>query len=257
MVNLLEAILSSIFAEGLQWYRSTVLEGFTRFPYFFLSILLTYIFIQLFCHFIPPLRKLLLVLALPFRYMHVWLHIDAAKKINMQDKAAKENKHTSINLWTSLRGKDSTHIFLEAYSTQNALKIASAPLKGAIALLLFIVLSSPILARLGLFGILFHIYLIFSCFGVAWPSFSDYSFVYQGAMIHTESLSPGYFLWMYFIFAISGYIALERTGSAISAIMEGLAFSCIYIVGLLFLAKIITPKNDTNEKKLHFFVRNN
>ncbi len=218
---------------------------------------LTYVFIQLICHFIPPLRKLLIFLALPFRYMHVWLHVDAAKKVSMQDKTVKKKNYTSISLWTPLRGKDSVYISLEAYSTRDALKIASAPLKGALALLLFIILSSPILARLSLFGLLLHMYLIFSCFGVAWPSIGDYSFVYQGAMIHPESLSPGYFLWVYFIFGISGYITLQCTGSPVSAIVEGFFFSGIYLIGLFLLAKVIKPTNPEKVKKVHFFSLSN
>ncbi len=238
----------------MEWYQNNIVAGFTRFPYLLLSMVFTYVFIQILFLLIPPLRKLMLILALPFRYMHVWLHVDAAKKVNKQ-KNGDNNKTVTISLWTQLKGKDCAQISLEAYSTRAALKIASAPLKGAIALLLFIILSSPILARLGLLGLLIHIYLIFSCFGVAWPSFSDYSFVYQGAMIHPDSFSPGYLLWIYFIFAISGYITLNRTGSAVSALMDGLIWSIIYLVGFLVLTKVLKQGNVNIKKKYHFFNR--
>ncbi len=253
MTNLLDLVLYSFLAGCLEWYRDAILGNFTRFPHLFLSILLTYIFIQLFCVFIPPLRKFLNVFALPFRYMHVWLHIDAANKIQKSNDGSKTKTQTSISLWTPMRGKDSINISLEVYSTRDALKIASAPLKGAIALLFFIVLSSPILAKLGLFGLILHIYLIFSCFGVALPSLSDYSFVYQGAMTYPGSFSPFYLLWVYFIFAISGYITLKRTSSAVSAIIDGLLFSSIYLIALFILAKIVKPKVNDKWKNILFF----
>ncbi|MFX0208225.1 MAG: hypothetical protein ACFFDT_19730 [Candidatus Hodarchaeota archaeon] len=253
MLKLLEGILFVFFAESLEWYQHTILVGFTRFPQLFLSVLLTYLVIQLFSVMFPPFRKFMMFLALPFRYMHIWLHVEAAKKINKKKKVGKYKEAAAISLWTQARGNDCAQISLKSYSTQDALKIATAPLKGAIALLLFIVLSSPILAELGIFGLLIHIYFIFSCFGVAWPSFSDYSFLYQAAMVHPNSLSPGYLLWVYFIFVISGYITLKRTGSPVSALVDGIFFSFVYLVGLLFLSKIIKPKKENLGKKYHFF----
>ncbi len=249
-------LFTGILTDLLEWYQNTVIIGFTRFPYLFISMILTYVIIQLFCLLIPPLKRVLITLALPFRYMHVWLHVDAAKKATKRNSKQKKKDQVVINLWTRLKGNDSAYISLKAYSTRDAIKIASAPLKGALALLSFIVLSSPILAKLGLLGLLIHIYLIFSCFGVALPSISDYSFIYQGIMIHPDSFSPGYILWVYFIFAISGYIALNRTGSPISAIADGLLFSGFYLVGLLLLAKFVTLRHSRSMKKPYFFNSN-
>ncbi len=249
MSNLLEILLTSILGESLEWYQRTVLEGFTRYPTLLLSMILTYVFIQFFCVIIPHLRHVLNTLALPFRYMHVWLHVDAAKKVDERNK-----KEQAVNdMWAQWRGKDSSHISLQNYSTRDAWKIASAPLKGALALLLFIILSSPILAKMGLLGVLIHIYLIFSCFGVALPSLSDYSFLYHGTTVQPASFSPVYVLWVYFIFAISGYITLSRTGSPVSAIRDGILFSGLYLISLFLLARFITPKTPKKIIKLHFF----
>ncbi|MFX1513530.1 MAG: hypothetical protein ACFFCQ_13175 [Promethearchaeota archaeon] len=253
MFNLIDVILVLFLASFLEWYRNTFLTGFTQFPTFFLSIILTYIVIQLFFIILPPLRKLMIILAFPFHYMHVWLHVDAARRLSKQKKEDITKKQASINLRTQWWGKDNALISLEVYTRLDTFKIASAPFIGAFSLLLFIILSSPILARSGLVGLLIHIYLIFCCFGVALPSLSDYSYIFQGVRTQSSSIAPGYFLWVYFIFAISGYITLKRTDSPISAFFDGTIFSVIYLVGLLIIAVIFKPQSENETTKLHFF----
>jgi hypothetical protein len=180
----------------------------------------------------------MMVLGAPFRYIHVWLHTDTAKSIEWKKYGIMREKIGLVGLWGDTETNDLAPLLHTAFSTWDALRVASAPLKGAIALLFFIFLSSPIFAGLGLVGTLIHIYLLFCCFGIAFPSISDYSFLVKGKSAKPIDVSPGYVLWSYFIFSISGFITLKQTGSAAEALMDGFLYTMIYLGILILIAKI-------------------
>ena len=104
-------------------------------------------------------------------------------------------------------------------------------------------MTSPIFAQMGMFGLVMHIYLLFCCFGIAFPSLKDYSFLVKGDSVKAGSLHPGYVLWTYFIFGFSGYIALQQTGSALTAFRDGLFYSMIYLVCLVIVSRIGKKSN--------------
>jgi hypothetical protein len=99
-------------------------------------------------------------------------------------------------------------------------------------------MSAPIFGGMGVFGLIFHIYLLFCCFGLSFPSIKDYSFLIKGNTIRSGGLHPGYILWGYFVFAISGYIALQRTGSALVGFQDGLVFTIVYLFLLTVVNKV-------------------
>lgn len=238
MINLLNLVINAIFAELGKWYQSAFMGGLDRLPQVLLSFLLSYLVIQLLFFIFPPLKKIMLVLGAPFRYLHVWLHMNMAKRIDLK-KYRLDNQSTAVlSFWGGNKGNEVSQLLRPYYSTLDAFKIASAPLIGASALFLFLISSSSIFAGLGLYGLLIHIYLIFCCFGLAMPSPKDYTFLIRGTPMNPGAFHPGYVLWTYVIFAISGYIALKRTSSAITGLKEGVIYALIYFFLFLVISKL-------------------
>jgi hypothetical protein len=106
-------------------------------------------------------------------------------------------------------------------------------------------ISAPLFGGMGLFGLVFHLYLIFCCFGLSFPSLKDYSFLFTGNTIRSGGMHPGYVLWGYFVFAISGYIALQRTGSSLIGFQDGIIFTVVYLFLLLVTSKVTNKKAIT------------
>ena len=238
MTNLLDLLFRSSISKGANWYTSTFIEGLDQIPQAILSFIISYLVIQFFFFIIPPLKRMMMVLGAPFRYMHVWLHIDMARRIETKKYGINNKELQSIGFWGENKGNDMVPLLHTRFSTYDAIKIASAPLWGAFALFFFLIISSPIFAGLGFVGVITHIYLLFCCFGIAFPSLKDYSFLVKGTSIQPTSLSPGYILWSYFIFAISGYITLERTSSAMEAVRDATFYVIIYIFLLLVISRV-------------------
>lgn len=238
MVSILDLIFGSIAAVGLGWYSNTFMIGLNQFPQMVLSFLLTYLVIQLFLFIFPPLRKLMMILGAPFRYMHVWLHVDTAKRIQAKKYGINTQNIPPLGVWGNTEDNDVNPLLHPYFTTKDALKIASAPLLGAIVLFIFIMISAPIFAAMKLFGLIFHLYLLFCCLGVAFPSIKDYMFLFKGNTAQANSIHPGYYLWIYFVFAFSGYLTLQSTGSAMAAFRDGILYSLIYVVLLSVVSKI-------------------
>jgi hypothetical protein len=245
MFGLLGLIFGGLFSVGANWYETTFMSGISAIPSALLSFLLSYLAIQFFFFIFPPLKKMMMVLGAPFRYLHVWLHIDAARRIEINKYGIADDNPRSLGFWGSKKGSDTTGLLHPYFNTTDALKVASAPLYGAGALFLFLIFSAPIFAGMGSFGLIFHIYLIFGCFGIAFPSLGDYSFLVNGNSIRAGGLHPGYVLWAYFVFAISGYISIQRGTSGIAVFRDSILFTLIYLLLLLMVSRVSERKTVT------------
>jgi hypothetical protein len=238
VTGIFDLVFQSFSGDLMEWYNSFFLQGLANAPRTLYSFIMSYLVIQLFFYILPPLKKLMMVLGAPFRYIHVWLHVDTAKNIEFKKYGIMKKTPNLAGVWGDNEGNDLAPLLHTFFDTKDALRIASAPLKGAIALLFFLFLSSPILAGLGIVGTVIHIYLLFCCFGIAFPSIGDYSFLMKGRTAKPMDVSPGYVLWSYFVFSISGIITMNQTGSAPEAIMSGFVFTFIYLGILILIAKI-------------------
>lgn len=238
MTTILDLLAGAVMSLGVDWYESTFMRGTNQLPETLISFLLSYLVIQLFFWIFPPIRKLMMILGAPFRYMHVWLHVDTARRIETQKYGIDSTKSESLGFWGDSKGNDMVPLLHTSFNTSDAFKIASAPLIGAIALFLFLLMSSPIFAQMGTFGLVLHIYLLFCCFGIAFPSLKDYSFLVKGSSVKSGGLHPGYVLWSYFIFGFSGYITLQQTNSAVAAFRDGIFYALVYILLLIVISKI-------------------
>ena len=244
MSGLLDLIINGLAALGIEWYESAFMGGLSQLPQTLLSFLLSYLVIQLFLFIFPPLRKLMLVLGMPFRYMHIWFHENAAKRIENRKYLIPTPPDRFISFWSENKGNDMKPFLKTHFSTWDAFKIATAPLLGAIGLFGFLIASSPILGGMGLFGLVLHLYLLFCCFGIMLPSLKDYSFIISGGTIRAGSLHPAYFLWTYLVFAFSGYIALKAGASAGAAFVTSAFYSVVYVVLLFGVSKIALTSNN-------------
>ena len=238
MTSIIDVVFQSFFSNWTDWYDSFFLQGVNNAPRTLYSFTMSYLVIQLFFYILPPLKKLMMVLGAPFRYIHVWLHVDTARNIEFKKYGIMKKTPNLGGVWGDNGTNDLAPLLHTFFDTKDALRIASAPLKGAIALLLFLFLSSPIFAAMGIIGTVIHIYFLFCCFGIAFPSIGDYSFLVKGKTAKPMDISPGYVLWSYFIFSISGFITLKETGDASAALMDGLIYTFIYLGILLLIAKI-------------------
>jgi len=236
--GLLDLIFGGLLSAGQNWYETAFMSGVNAMPSALVSFLLSYLVIQFFFFIFPSVKKIMMAIGAPFRYLHVWLHIDTARRIEKNKYGIIDENPRSLGFWGSKKGNDTTGLLHPYFSTTDALKVASAPLLGAGALFVFLILSAPIFAGMGAFGLIFHIYLIFCCLGVSLPSPSDYSFMVSGNSIRAGGLNPGYVLWGYFVFAISGYITMQRTSSAIEAFRDGIFFTLIYLFLLLVVSRV-------------------
>lgn len=245
MTSLIEIGITIIGSVAEEWYKNTFAISLNAIPSAILSFLLTYLVIQLFLFIFPPLRKFMMIIGAPFRYLHVYLHLDAARRIAVNKYGVISENPRSLGFWADNTGNDTKPLLYPYFSTSDALKVASAPFLGGIALFIFLLISSPIFSGMRIFGLVFHIYLIFCCFGLSFPSFKDYSFLINGSSIRAGGLHPGYILWAYFVFAISGYIALQRSGSALVGFQDGLIFTMIYLVLLLVTSRVTNKKAVT------------
>jgi hypothetical protein len=180
----------------------------------------------------------MMTLGAPFRYIHVWLHVESAKSIEFKKYGIVKKSPELAGLWGGKESNDLSPLLHTFFDTKDALRIATAPLKGAIVLLIFLFVSSPIFANMGFTGTLIHLYFLFSCFGIAFPSLSDYSFLVKGHSAKPMDISPGYVLWSYFVFTISGFVTLKQNGTPNEAIMDGLLYVFIYLGMLLLIGRI-------------------
>jgi hypothetical protein len=249
LVNLIDLFLGAILSIGVSWYDGLFITSPNAIPAAFISFLLSYLVIQLFFFIFPPIRKVMMVLGAPFRYLHVWLHIDKARRIAEKKYGIIEQEPRSLGFWGDNKGNDTKALMSTYFSNSDAFKVASAPFIGAFTLFAFLLLSAPIFAGMGSFGLIFHIYLLFCCFGVAPPSLKDYAFISNGSAVRAGGLNPGYVLWGYFVFAISGYITLQRTGSAIGGFLDGIFFTVIYL-GLLVMVSRLSNRKVGKKKKV-------
>jgi hypothetical protein len=245
LTSLIDVGINILASIAEDWYRNTFIISVDAIPGAFISFLLSYLVIQLFMFIFPPLKKLMMLLGAPFRYLHVYLHLDTARRIGTNKYGIADDKPRSLGFWGDNMGNDTKPLLHPYFSTSDAMKVASAPFLGAIALFVFILMSAPLFAGMGAFGFIFHIYLIFCCFGLSFPSLKDYSFLVSGNTIRSGGLHPGYVLWAYFVFAISGYIALQRTGSALVGFQDGILFTVIYLFLLVVTSRVTNRKAVT------------
>ncbi|MFX0090462.1 MAG: hypothetical protein ACFFBD_01770, partial [Candidatus Hodarchaeota archaeon] len=94
-------------------------------------LVLIYLVVQVLGLFFPLVRRLTAAVFLPFRVLHVWLHLQAAQQLDLQ--TPDPDDHLVLNrFFSSVTSDDRARLGIEApKNTRDAYRIATAPTKGA------------------------------------------------------------------------------------------------------------------------------
>lgn len=245
-MNILEDLLGDWIINVINWYIQTFMLIVSPEMLFIQLELLViiYIVLQVLELLFPLVRRLITALFLPFRILHVWLHLQVAHQLDLQ--VSDPNNQLVVNqFFTSLVGDDRLYLGIKApKNTKDAYRIAMAPTKGAIILVLLSFVSSPILICFGLLGFFLHLYILFGSLTTLWADIKDYLFAYQVALMNAD-LNPRYLAWVAPVFGISILIAFISISDLMRALLTGISFSIFYLLGLLWVASHIAKLNPS------------
>ena len=264
MLDIIDLIVTA-FSDFLKWYSTEALQG-ENIIEFFIKQLTFYILLQMALFFIPFLKRVLVVLFLPFRWVHVYLHVYTAKQVlreinDRKDQGEKTPLLDDGNLRASLiSGLDvpdeNPGLLLAVNRFDYAKRVALASQKISLVMLFgyfivtpfFLADSSIITSQT---GALIHLYLFLGIFGVLMPSINDWYFVLHALMINMQ-LRP---IWLYnsiIVYLVFTFDTILRTQNFFLSILLGTIWFVIYIIGLFVVSYI--AKRGTIRKSTIFWL---
>jgi hypothetical protein len=205
------------------------------------------------------------LICFPFRWIHVYLHIYAAKQVieEIEEKKERDEAEKTLdigNLRASLISgldiADENPGLLMAFNRVNyAKKVALAPNKFALIMLLGYFIVTPLAFSEGQIfssdlGALVHLYLFLGIFGVLMPSTNDWYFIVHTLMINTQ-IRP---IWIYhsvFVYLIFTFDNIWRYQDFFLAILYGTFWFLVYIIGL-FVSSFIAQGGKLRNPKIYF-----
>jgi hypothetical protein len=192
-----------------------------------------------------PLKSFVEMIMVPFRILHIWLHMQAARDIidNRQKNGDLENFSLSF---TSFFGTgwgtkaETPAIALSGIcSPREASRIANAPLKGTLVLIFMLTLLTPLL-RTSFVGMIIHLYLFVGIATTSFPSASDYKYTYNMLLLQTR-LNFYWLLLPVGAFSSSFVLTMALTENVVFAIIWGIAMTTFSTWALLM---VIMKRND-------------
>ncbi|MFW9997131.1 MAG: hypothetical protein ACFFD4_34120 [Candidatus Odinarchaeota archaeon] len=230
-----ELILSDTFTSWLNAVLSPLVDAYgqmlANFPFNFLSYIISALLLALFLQVVftifPPLKSLVDTIMAPFRIVHIWLHLQAARAVIEKRKKSNELDNYSLGFTALFSTGFGTKVERPAIalsgtcSPREAASIANAPLKGALVLLLFLTLLTPFL-RTSFAGKLVHLYFFIGIATSSFPSASDYKYTYN--MLLLNSQLP--FTWLLLpvaVFSATFILVMTWLGNLVYAIIWGIA----------------------------------
>ncbi|MFX0092735.1 MAG: hypothetical protein ACFFBD_13320 [Candidatus Hodarchaeota archaeon] len=243
-MNLIEEFLGSWANTVLEWYVQTFMVIVSPEMLFIQLELLVviYLVLQVLGLLFPLVKRMMAAIFLPFRLLHVWLHLQAAQKLDLQIVDSED--HLVINRFiTSITSDDRATLGIKApKNTRDAYLIATAPTKGAVILIALSFVISPLLLLLGPFGFFIHLYILLGSLTTLWADAKDYLFAYQVALLNAD-LSPRYLGWVVPVFGVAVIGTLVSTSDILRALLTGVGFTVLYLLGLLWVVSRIGKKD--------------
>ncbi|MHA2325474.1 MAG: hypothetical protein ACXACB_08740 [Promethearchaeota archaeon] len=258
LVDIITSLLNVLLDPLVNAY-GLMLEGF---PLNILSYIISAIMLALFMQavfmMLPPLKSIVDSIMFPFRIIHVWLHVQEARKIIEENRAKGTLRSDSLQFAsyfaTGLTMKEEkTGMALTGMcKPREASRIASAPLKGALVLLLGLVLLTPFL-RTSFIGKLIHLYIFIGIATASFPSASDYKFTYNMVLVNF-SISAPWILLPVAAFVASFIIVISFTGNIIFAIIWGIsmATTTTWITITVVSRKLSKVDSNTTETRVSY-----
>ncbi|MFX1537024.1 MAG: hypothetical protein ACFFDI_22640 [Promethearchaeota archaeon] len=232
---LIEDWASSMVITMLEWYTQTFMILIS--PEMLLMqlelLVVIYLILQVLSFLFPVVKRLITTIFLPFRLLHIWLHLEAAKKLDLYNPKSEETL-VMTRFFTGVTGDDRVSLGIKApKNTKDAYRIATAPTKGAVILIALSFVISPILLMFGLVGFFIHLYVLFGSLTTLWSDGKDYLFVYQIALVNAD-LSPRYLAWTVPVFGVSFMSTLVTTQDLFRSLLAGISFTAFYLLVLLW-----------------------
>ncbi|MFX0061667.1 MAG: hypothetical protein ACFFC7_05720 [Candidatus Hermodarchaeota archaeon] len=245
-MTFIEDVVASWGINLLTWYAQTFMILVS--PEMLLVqvelLVLIYLVLQVLGLVFPVVKRLTTLIFLPFRVLHVWFHLDAANKLDLQTPNSEESL-VITRFFTSVNSDDRASLGIKApKNTRDAYRIATAPTKGALVLIGLSFLLSPILFMFGVVGFFIHLYILLGSLTTLWADSKDYLFVYQTAVLNAD-LSPRYLAWTVLIFAVSFIGTLVITNDLFRAFLSGVGLTFFYILALVWLVARISAREKT------------
>ncbi|MFX0090419.1 MAG: hypothetical protein ACFFBD_01555 [Candidatus Hodarchaeota archaeon] len=239
-MNFVEDLFTSWTSIILNWYAQTFMIILS--PEMLLLqlklLIVIYLVLQVLGILFPLVKRITATIFLPFRVLHVWLHLQTAQKLDLLTSEANEPLVMNRFL-TGITGNDRSSIGIKApKNTRDAYRIATAPTKGAIALIMLSFVLSPILLMFGMIGFFIHLYILLGSLTTLWADGKDYLFAYQVALLNAD-LSPRYLGWAVPVFGISVLSTFMATTDIAKALLTGVGFTAFYLLGLLWVVSRI------------------
>lgn len=261
------------FDQFIKWYSNVVLGEF-KIVDFLVKELIIYLITQILLYLFPVLRKLMNIIYLPFRWIHVYLHVYSAKIILNEIKELKENGDLDdydplldsgtlrSSLISGLDVPDENPGLLMAFNrSEYARKVAFAPrIFGLIMLLAFLIIT-PLAFTEGQFlsstyGAYIHFYLCLGIFGVMMPSLNDFYFVLHSFMISSLNLRP---IWIYtsvIVYLVVIFDSIWRFHDFTISIFLATILFLLYLFGLFVTAFLAQGGKIRNPKIFYVPIKN-
>ncbi|MFW9991830.1 MAG: hypothetical protein ACFFD4_07200 [Candidatus Odinarchaeota archaeon] len=211
---------------------SHMLEGFPlNFFSYVISAFMLGVVMQAIFMIIPPLKTAVDTIMFPFRLLHVWLHVQAARGVMAKQQTGREQAGNSLHFISYFSTGFGTKTEKTGFalngtcSPREASTIANAPLKGALALLMLLTLLTPFL-RTSFLGKLIHLYIFIGIATASFPSGSDHKFTYNMILLNAN-LPSAWFLLPAAVFTAGFIIVIGWTGNIILALLTGLSTSTL------------------------------
>ncbi|MHA2295910.1 MAG: hypothetical protein ACXAEU_19700 [Candidatus Hodarchaeales archaeon] len=246
------ALLNTILFPVVEVYSETLaIFPFNFFSYILASVLLGF-FMQTIFGIVPWFKSIVDGIMMPFRVIHVWLHVHQASTIIKHQSNDSNNTDGTLSLrLTSYfstgfgqKGEKPGLAISGLCSPREAASIANAPAKGAFLLLLLLTLITPLL-RGTFLGTMVHLYILLGISTSSWPSTSDYSYTYN-MLLANPPFSLNIVLLSPIMFTTGFVISIIITESILFAVIWGVATSSIFIWVILML--MIWKKTDSEIK---------
>ncbi len=156
----------------------------------------------------PGIKNLVYTIFKPFRLLHIWFHIQAAKNINAKSHQENPQRGKKVDfsvLFSTGMGSGSEHSIISIVSTdelttKDAMAVAKAPLKPALVMLLSLIMIGPLMTE-GIF-VFVHLYFLIGVTLVMFPSGHDNLFVFNTILTKTN-LSAWYLIFPFIAFSLT------------------------------------------------------
>jgi len=264
MVDLLDLIVFGS-DQFIGWYSAAVLGEFDLIQ-FLVTELIFFIITQILLYLFPIMRKVLNIIYLPFRWIHVYLHVYSAKQIISEIKELKDNgefddfdplldKGTLRSSFISgLDVPDENPGLIMAFNrSEHARKVAGAPRLFSFLMLLAFLIVTPLAFTEGQFldsdiGGYLHFYLCLGIFGVMMPSLNDFYFILHSYMVSSLNIRP---IWIYVsvvVYLIVIFDIFWRFEDFTLSIFLATVFFFLYLTGLFITAFLASGGKIRNPK---------